>query len=86
MYIFSSCTNLYNQRKDGHFSSDRDPTLSEKIQSLVPKMFDDEEVFCAGDSIDTNSACNGDSGGPVFKFVSSIDRNSHYQLVGNFQN
>jgi len=53
---------------------------------LVPKMFDDEEVFCAGDSIDTNSACNGDSGGPVFKFVSSIDRNSHYQLVGNFQN
>ncbi len=57
-------------------------SLSEKIVTTVPRMFDGEEIFCAGDSRDPNSACRGDSGGPVFKYVASSSPNPHYQLVG----
>ncbi len=77
MPILSYCTNIYNGRKDGQYF--------EAIQILVPQMFDKEEVFCAGDSIDSNSACFGDSGGPVIKFVASTNRNPYFQLVGNIQ-
>ena len=44
-------------------------------------MFDGEEVFCAGESSSSNSACYGDSGGPVLKYVTDLNT-PHYQLVG----
>ena len=58
-------------------------SLSERILTTVPRMFDAEEIFCAGDAIGPNSACHGDSGGPVFKYVDSSASNPYYQLVAN---
>ena len=40
-------------------------SLSERILTTVPRMFDAEEIFCAGDAIGPNSARHGDSVGSL---------------------
>jgi secreted trypsin-like serine protease len=44
-------------------------------------------VFCAGNPTNVQSACHGDSGGAMLKFVPNIndeDEQSHFVQIGKF--
>ena len=44
-------------------------------------------VFCAGNPTNVQSACHGDSGGAMLKFVPNVndeDEQSHFVQIGKF--
>ena len=46
---------------------------------MLPKWFQGN-IFCAGLPIQNYSACHGDSGGPLTKFMDM--ENAHYEQIG----
>ena len=58
--------------------------LKETIAEIV-EIF--RGVFCAGNPPNVQSACHGDSGGAMLKFVPNIndeDEQSHFVQIGKF--
>jgi hypothetical protein len=57
--------------------------LKETIAEIV-EIF--RGVFCAGNPPNVQSACHGDSGGAMLKFVpnvNDVDEQSHFVQIGN---
>jgi secreted trypsin-like serine protease len=45
-------------------------------------------VFCAGNPANIQSACHGDSGGPMLKFIpnsNDVDEQSHFVQIGKLK-
>ena len=67
----SHCKKLYEVPTVGH--------LPGVIRTMLPKWFQGN-IFCAGLPIQNYSACHGDSGGPLIKFMDM--EHAHYEQIG----